>query len=218
MSTNPNKPVSSGVQELIDRLRQEGVTQGRDDGEKIVDDAEHRAQWLISQAKEEAGQIIEKAKQDADFLRHSGREALQLAQRDALLNLKEQLGQQFAVQLQRILSNQLQDVNLIRDLVLEIAGTTRRDNEAVTLLLPQDAMDTSKEKNQAQDPLTELVRNQTEQLLAAGVTLEVGSQRGLRLVLDDGQVQVDLNEQTLADLLLKHLQPRFRTLLEGLVS
>jgi len=39
----------------------------------------------------------------------------------------------------------------------------------------------------------------------------------MHVLLRGGEVTVDLSEQALSDLLLAHLQPRFRAILEGLV-
>ena len=46
--------VSSGVEALIQRLRDEGVESGRAQAEKIVADAETRAGWILKQAEEDA--------------------------------------------------------------------------------------------------------------------------------------------------------------------
>ena len=45
-----------------------------------------------------------------------------------------------------------------------------------------------------------------------------GSQSGIRVKLLDSGVSIDLTEQAVAELLLAHLQPRFRALLEGVVK
>jgi V/A-type H+-transporting ATPase subunit E len=41
---------------------------------------------------------------------------------------------------------------------------------------------------------------------------------GIQVRLVDKEIILDLNDQTIADLLLAHLQPRFRALLEGIVK
>jgi V/A-type H+-transporting ATPase subunit E len=41
---------------------------------------------------------------------------------------------------------------------------------------------------------------------------------GIRIVLKDDGLVVDLTDAAVAEVILRHLQPRFRALLEGVVS
>ena len=112
---------SSGVQSLIDRLQQEGVAAGREQGERIVTDAEKRAAWLIQQAKEEAEQIVSKANAESEFIKQAGQEALQMAVRDSQLFLKNHLMNTFAAQLNSMVSQALSNSDLLEKMILEIA-------------------------------------------------------------------------------------------------
>jgi V/A-type H+/Na+-transporting ATPase subunit E len=57
-------------------------------------------------------------------------------------------------------------------------------------------------------------------MLRAGVTFDRSSDDagGIRIVLKDNGLLVDLTDAAVADVILRHLQPRFRALLEGVVS
>jgi len=70
-----------------------------------------------------------------------------------------------------------------------------------------------------QGPLIELVSATAKELFSSGITVETGGRgdAGMEVLLRDGEVVVDLGEQALSALLLAHLQPRFRAILEGLV-
>ena len=65
----------------------------------------------------------------------------------------------------------------------------------------------------------ELVSAVAGELFSSGVTVESGGrgETGTHVLLRDGQVRVDLSEKALTEVLLRHLQPRFRAILEGLV-
>jgi V/A-type H+-transporting ATPase subunit E len=41
--------------------------------------------------------------------------------------------------------------------------------------------------------------------------------RGIRVRLKDEELELDLSDRAIADLLLEHLQPRFRAVMEGQV-
>lgn len=74
-----NEPIASGVQALIERLRQEGVDAGRSEAEKLVEEAESRAKWIVSQAQEEADRLLTKARETVEREKTAADEALQVA-------------------------------------------------------------------------------------------------------------------------------------------
>lgn len=53
---------SSGVENLIQRLREQGVAAGQGRAESIVLDAQKRAEWIIEEAQLEAKQLVDEAK------------------------------------------------------------------------------------------------------------------------------------------------------------
>ena len=57
-------------------------------------------------------------------------------------------------------------------------------------------------------------------MLRAGVSFTRSSDDagGIRVVLKDTGLVVDLSDAAVAGVILRHLQPRFRALLEGVVS
>lgn len=209
--------LSSGVQTLIDRLHNDGVSEGRSEGKKIIADAEHRAEWIVQQAQEEAKVIKQQAEEDAKFLREAGKEALQQAFRDALMKLKTHLQHQFAQQVQRAVDEEVQRPAMLRDMILSIAAISKPDQTAVQLLLPQSGSDPTDQSSE--DMLDALVAEYGKQLLQAGMELQIGKhKRGLQMKLLDQKVVVDLSSEALSELLLGHLQPRLRATLEGLIG
>ena len=206
--------LSSGVQTLIDRLHNDGVSEGRNEGKRIIADAEHRAEWLLQQAQEESIAIKQQAEEEAGFLRDAGKEALQQAFRDALMKLKSHLQQQFAQQVQRAVDEQVQQPAMLRDMILSIAAISKPAQSTVQLLLPQSSEDQNSEAM-----LDGLVSEYGNQLLQEGMELQIGQhKRGLQMQLIDQKVVVDLSSEALSELLLGHLQPRLRATLEGLIG
>lgn len=60
----------------------------------------------------------------------------------------------------------------------------------------------------------------TTELLQRGVSFEVDEDLtgGLKIKLEGEKMVVDFTEKTVAALLLEHIQPRFRALLQGIVK
>ena len=100
MSATIPQPVSSGIDALIQRLKQEGADEGRIEAQKLVADAEARARELLAQAEAKAKRRTDEATQESDRLKRAGEEALKVAMRDAILELKEGMSSRFAQQVQ----------------------------------------------------------------------------------------------------------------------
>lgn len=220
--------VSSGVEQLIERLRDDGVRQGREEAQRIVEDAEHRATWIMAQAREQADEMLVKARDEAERLRRSGEEALQIAARDAVLNMKGFLSERFAIEVRRLIGEQLRDEELLRQMILTIAGRVRDDvsldqAKQLEILLPRDVIGLDELRHHPETlkegTLSHFVLAVAQSLLREGVIFNNGmsGQTGIRLRLSGQDLEVELTDEAIAKLLLAHLQPRFRALLEGIV-
>lgn len=215
---------SSGVQSLINRLHDDGVNLGKAEGEKIVAEAESRSEWIIQQANEEAQRIIENATKEASFIKDSGSDALEMAYRDILISLKNNLLDQFSGRIHSVVSTALEDENLLVSMILEIAKNDRNSDSPIKLLLPKKFIgleDLRKNPDQLKDsPLLSFIAEQASAMLENGVEIGVGEHREAGIVVrrNAGEIELELTEQALSRLLLKHLQPRFRALIEGIVG
>ena len=99
----------SGVQELIDRLRGEGVEQGRAEAAALIAAAREEASKILDSAHREAEILRSHARADAETLRRDGLEAFRLAARDGVIALRESLRDDFASKLTRLVSHSLND-------------------------------------------------------------------------------------------------------------
>ena len=230
---------SQGVQSLIDRLHDDGVNQGKFAGKKIVAEAESRAEWILQQAEEEAIRIRDVAEKEARFITESGAGALEMAYRDIFISLKNNLLDQFSSRIQSVVSIALSDEDLLKSMILEISngvvtdakGSEKSEGDAdndvdvdVELLLPKEIIgleDLRKNPNQLKDsPLLAFIATQTMLMLENGVTIGAGDhhESGIVVRMNKGEVELELTDKALSRLLLQHLQPRFRALIEGIVG
>lgn len=219
--------VASGVEELIGRLRDEGVQNGRTQAEQIVSDAQAKADATVKQATDQAKQIVSKAQEEADNLKRSGREALELAFRDTVLALRTQLMQRFTGEVRRLVGEEQQKQELLEKMILEIAGRVQEEvaqSQQIEVLLPRkvaglEELSRNPEELE-QGILTQFVRLTSQDMLRQGVNFGVAkdNQGGLKVRLVDRDVVLDLSDRAVADAILEHLQTRFRALLEGVVK
>ena len=227
MSDTNTVKTSSGVEELLQRLRDEGVAAGRAEAERIVADAEARARWLVEQTEEETERLRKQARKEAEHLQKTGREALNTAARDTLLSLKTTLTQRFTGEVKRLVGEELTKEDLLEQLIMAVVGRVREQVDRageVEVELPRELVNWEElarnPEELAEGSLARFVRVVAADGLRRGVSFGVASDhhRGIRLYLKDQNIMIDLSDEALAAMLLQHLQPRFRALLEGIVK
>lgn len=228
--TLPTAPsASSGVQALIERLRAEGVAAGQEQAARLVTDAEHRAEWILRQAEEQAERTRAEAEAEAERLRLAGEAALRVAVRDAVLALKSALTLRFTEEVRGLVGARLSEAEMIDRLIVAVAARARDDagmDDAASLeiVLPRDVAGLDQLR---QDPealsggsLGGIVLTVAEDMLRDGVRVSLAEDesKGIRVRLNGGAVEIDLTDKAVAEVLLSHLQPRFRAMLEGVVK
>lgn len=229
MNEQLSKATSSGVENLIQRLRDQGVEAGQEKAESIVLDAQKRAEWIIEEAELEAQQLVDEAKKKSDALRIAGEDALKLATRDALLKLRDTLLGSFSKEVQRVVGQKMDQEAFLERLILQLAGKVREqldldDKENVSIFLPNSPVGVEELKNNPEElklgTLTHFTAAIAADMLRKGVSINVADDlsAGLSVRLEDDDMVVDFTDETLSALLLEHLQPRFRTLLQGIVK
>jgi V/A-type H+/Na+-transporting ATPase subunit E len=216
----------SGVDALVARLRDEGVAAGRAEAAEIVKRARAEAKEIVDAAAAEARGHLETARKEADAYRAAGEQALHAAMRDTVLGMKAQLMARFTSDVERLVSEELKDPDLLRRMILEVAGRAGAgiDPDArAEVILPEVAVALDKLRGDTdeleQSPLTRFALGLAADMLRTGVTLSASADQatGIEVRVADGKLAVDLSDDAVAGLLLQHLQPRFRAILEGIV-
>lgn len=210
---------TSGVQELIAELQQQGVAKGRADAEKIVADARQHAMRLVDDSKREAESIVSEARAEAERMRASGEAAVRLAGRDAVLALAEQFREEFAAKARAFVGRALDDDKFLRQLLLEIAraATPERGGAPSTVLLPSpEPGELAAPSQEAEEKLNQLALALGGEALRGGIAFDVADfdGPGVRVRIADQDVEVDLTAEAMTRLLLQHLSPRFREIIE----
>lgn len=79
------------VQDLINKIKSEGVDAAQKQAQDIIGDAQNKAKAIIAEAQAKADQIINQAKDESRKTKESTRIALQQAARDMLLALRKEI-------------------------------------------------------------------------------------------------------------------------------
>lgn len=229
MKGETSQIASSGVEELIEKLRDKGIVAGQEKARDIVADAQKRAAWIVQEAEQEAKLLVDKARAEAEAIHAAGQDALKLAARDALLKLRDTLLGSFSEEVMRVVGEQMADEEFMQRLILALACRVREetglDNEKrIVFRLPADAIGIDELKKNPEElkqgSLTHFAASMAANLLREGVKFEVSDaiDCGLTVKLEERNMTIDFTDRAVAALLLEHLQPRFRALLQGIVK
>lgn len=224
MSTDTKSNLQvSGVQTLIDRLRQEGVASGQSEAERLVSAARVEAMKILDNAKAEAEAIVAAAKKEAASVVENGNEALRLASRDAVLKVREAFYEEFKNRLNRLVKHKLSDQRLLEQMILELAAKARpgEDKGQIRLLLPESHIseeDLQKEiKDVKPGSLAAFVLGLTADILRDGLTFGISddpNSTGVKIQIVNDDVQLELTDQTITSVLLQYLVPRYRAVMK----
>ena len=215
---------NSSVQVLINRLRDDGVKAGQEQADRLLKDAKDKAAKILAEAKTEADKLLKQARAQIAEEQNHAHEALRVAVRNTELDLEAGVKRTFETYVKRLISQEMRDENFLRQLLLAIVGKAAEDippDQALEVLLPEKIFQPDAEMAQfteaGRERLQLFVRRTTSEILRAGVTLKPASDLsgGIQVRLVDQQVKFDFSEKALTELILKHLLPRYRAIVEG---
>ncbi len=117
--------MAESIESFITKLQQEGVETGKKEAEKIRSQANRHAETTIAQAKQQAEQIVAEAQNKAAGIMDKSRTDLNLAARDAVLQLRHTLADILKAVLNLTVKENLANQDflskLLHDLVIQYA-------------------------------------------------------------------------------------------------
>lgn len=223
MAEDPKTPTGGGVQELINRIRDEGVATARAEADQILAAARTEAQAIRAQAEQDARVQVEQARTQVETDQAAGVEALKIAARDTLLEMKDRIRQEFKRHVRRLVSAETRDPEFIRSLVLTLAGHAAdnyiKDEDAKILVskaIIGEGFEDSPLSDEEKKQIVGIVLGASGEMLREGVELlpDSGVQGGARVRMVDQELEIDLTDEAVSRTLLKHLLPRYRTIVK----
>jgi V/A-type H+-transporting ATPase subunit E len=222
-----SQPEGEGVQNLIDRLREEGTDAGQREAQRLKDQAQEEAGRILADARQQAEDIVAQAKEEAESERAAGREALQQASRDTLLCVKESLDTEFRRHLRNLVGRELSDPEGLRKVLIAAASGAIPEeyrDSAMTFQLPERVVSLEDLRHRPEegdeDSLGRLAKDLASGMLGEGVHLEQACDDylGMKVRIEGADVTIDLTDEAIAEVLYRHLIPRVRAILDGIVQ
>lgn len=195
------------LQELIDKIKKDGIANAESEAQKIIAEAEKKAQSIIADAEEKSQEIIKNAKAETTKMEKASEEAIIQAGRNMLLSFKDSL---------------LSELNGLVQAETEKATT----KEVLAKLIPETVKAWS--KNTQVDELSVLLSEKDLSSLQAAFTNELKAEiekgleikpdktlsSGFRIGVKNGAAYYDFSAESVAELFAAYLNPKVAALIK----
>lgn len=194
------------VQELIDKIKFEGVEPAKKQAQEIENDAKLKADQIIKQAKEQADKILADAQQEAKKTEESTRMALKQASRDTILSLRKEiesiLGKIISLQVSESLTAD-QMGSILTAVIQESLKDTKSEADITVAVNKNDLK-----------KLEESVAAKLQKQLKGSVKFQASDDinKGFTVSYDDGKSCFDFTDESLAKYLGNFLNAQISSL------
>jgi V/A-type H+-transporting ATPase subunit E len=194
------------VQELIDKIKKDGIVSASEEANRLKSQAESDAKRIVESAKREAEGIIAKAKADAERFEKAGTAALEQASRNLVLAFKGEIEALLGKIIAAKVGSSYGDDTLkaiIPDLVKNWAS---KGADSLDLILSEDNL--AKLRSYFNDQLASEINKGVE--LKSDRNLGAG----FHIASKDGAAYYDFSAESVAELLSAYLNPRLTEILK----
>ncbi|MBN2610866.1 MAG: hypothetical protein JXB00_04840 [Bacteroidales bacterium] len=197
------------LQELTEKIYQEGISKGNAEAEKIIAEAKKEAENIISEAKQEADSLLKAAKKKSDEIKSNGDAELKLSSRQALAALKQQLTDLInGSVVSHAVSGAFGDKDFVRGIIetaIKNWNASSAGNMDITLLVPEND-----EKS-----LREYFVKSAKELLDKGIEIKGDGavKSGFQISPRDGGYKISFTENDFNNFFKQYMRPKLAELL-----
>ena len=201
--------MSNKLQELTDRLYNEGLSRGREEGELLLANARKAADEILAAARREAESIVKDARENADKLRSKAESDIRMASEQSLQATRKDIEDLLlnSVCADKI-SAALKDEDLIKEMIKSVASRfDSGETEDLSLVLPEELR--SKLEPWVASELKKALGKKVEASFSKKIS------GGFTIGPKDGSWYVSFSDETFRELICEYLRPVTRKLLFG---
>lgn len=197
------------LQELTDKLYEEGLSKGKAEGEHILEEARKQAAQIIEEARKQAAEILSQAKKDAEDYKSKVTSDVKMASSQSLQTTKKEIENLIIASIGgNEVKKQLSSAEFIKSIVKEVAVKFSAEEASdLSLVLPSTL----------QAELEPFVKNELSSILGKGVEASFSKKinGGFTIGPKDGGYFISLTDETFNELISEYLRPVTKKLLFG---
>ena len=195
------------LQELTDRLYNEGLSKGRQEGEEILAKAKAQAEEIVAKAQAEAAGILAAANKDAEDLRTKVQGDLKMAASQSIAATKKDIETLVVAKMtEQETARLLTSAEFVKEVILAVAkGFNTEEPAALELVLPE----------KLQKDLEPFVAGELSKVLKGGVEASFSKKvsGGFNIGPKDGGYFISFTEETFNELISEYLRPATKKIL-----
>jgi len=197
------------LQELTEKLYQEGLSKGQSEAEKIINQAKEEARQIVENAKKEADVIINEAKKKSEEFLKNAQAEFKLSSRQAINALKQQITNIITDEIVRqVIPDLLKNKEFLNQLILTavknwITSSENAGNLEI-LVSPED-----------ENNIKNFFFKSAKELLDKGIIIKPFSslKSGFQIMPVDGSYKISFTEEDFINYFKEYLRPRLLNLL-----
>ena len=189
------------LQELIDKIKKNGVAAAESSAAEIIADAEKRAAAIISEAERKAEEAEKKAKAEAERLEKASIDAIKQAGRNSILSFRDGINAELSAIVAAETANAY-NADMLKTLIPDVvkAWTSNADASSVAVLLSEKDLD-ALSKNFAAALKAEIDKG-------LEIKSDAALDAGFRIGTKDGAAYYDFSAESVAALFSAYLNPK----------
>ena len=195
------------LQELIDKIKKDGVAAADEKASQIISEAEKKADGIVAAAKEEAEAILKKAKAETERMEKASEEAIIQAGRNMLLSFKDSL----VSELDSLVQAETEKA-LSKDALAAIVPATVKAWAKNSEVSELSVLLNEKDLKELEAAFT----NELKEEIAKGLELKPDKTLfyGFRIGVRNGAAYYDYSAESLAEMFSAYLNPKVAALLK----
>ena len=195
------------LQELIDKIKKDGVTAAEKEAAKIIADANKKSEAIIKEAEAKAEQIKKDAKAETTRMQKASDEAIVQAGRNMLLSFKDSLVQELDGLIQAETAKSLSKDTLAK-LVPETVKAWAKNSDASEL----SVLLSEKDLKALEGSLTTALKAEIKKGLEIKPDKTLAA--GFRIGVKNGAAFYDYSAESLAEMFAAYLNPKVAGLMK----
>lgn len=197
------------LQELTDKLYNEGLSKGKQEGEELLAKAKVQAEEMVAKAQAEAAQIVAAAQKQADEIKSKVASDIRMASSQSIAATRKDIEELVVGKMSaEAVKDALTSAEFVKELIQAVAGRfTTEGPMDIALILPESL----------QKELEPFVNNELSKILNAGVEASFSKKvsGGFRIGPKDGGYFVSFTDETFNELIAEYLRPATKKILFG---
>ena len=199
------------LQELTDRLYNEGLSKGKQDGEALLKKAQGEADRIVADAKAEAERIIAQAHKEAEELKTKVNADVKMAATQSIAVTKQEIEQMVVTQAaaQGVKTN-MGNADFVKELVKDVVKAFNPDNAApvaLDLILPESL------KTQLEPFVQNEIASQFKDAVKVDYSKKMNG--GFKVAPKDGGYVLQFTDEEFTQLIANYLRPATKKILFG---